>query len=236
MKIRKQIAKMNQHMIICGLGEVGTKIAEEFLATQTPFVAIENDHRKLRKAYKKLGHHFLFLEADPEQDITLLDAGIEKARGLAATSDNDHENLFITISARTLNPDLQIISLSYEDNTWEKLKKAGANEVIGPNQIGGLRVASVMIRPQVVNFLDKMLRGSTAIRFEEMEISNQSQLKSKTLSQSFDPKKLPVSLVALLRGEEYIHANLWNEKLRVGDRLVLIGEPEAVGGFQEKYQ
>src|SRR5262249_6097394 len=160
-------------------GHVGKYVVQECFKTRTPFVLIEQDQDALQDV-GEVGD-LLHLQADATEDETLRLAGIDRARGLVATLGDDKDNGFIVLTARALNPKLRIVGRVIEEKNAEKLRKAGADEVVSTNAIGGLRIASVMLRPAVVTFLDEMLRvpGNT-LRVEEVHIRQDSPLVNKT--------------------------------------------------------
>lgn len=170
-KMDKRISKMKDHIILCGAGHNGKCVAGEFYKTQTPFVIIEKNPEYL-KAVFEIGD-IPFIEGDATQDSVLQLAGIDRAKGLVTSLSDDKDNTFVVLSARSLNPKLKIIARNIEVENAEKLRKAGADEVISPNSIGGLRMASTMIRPSVVQFLDEMLKDkSNTIRFDEVKAND----------------------------------------------------------------
>src|SRR5262249_31534372 len=155
-RMDRRITSLRDHIIICGGGHVGKYVVQECFKTRTPFVLIEQDQDALQDV-GEVGD-LLHLQADATEDETLRLAGIDRARGLVATLGDDKDNVFIVLTARALNPKLRIVGRVIEEKNAEKLRKAGADEVVSTNAIGGLRIASVMLRPAVVTFLDEMLR------------------------------------------------------------------------------
>jgi voltage-gated potassium channel len=156
-KIDKLIKKFRHHYIVCGIGEEGFYIAKEFNQTQTPCLIIDVGKAEIERVLEKL-HEQVFVLGDPTDDNTLLKAGILEAKGLFAVAGDDNQNLVISLTAKQLNPNIKVVAKCSEIKNIEKLKKAGADAVVSPAFIGGLRMASEMIRPTVVSFLDIMLR------------------------------------------------------------------------------
>jgi len=152
-KLMKNIADLNNHVILCGYGRNGHQAAQILKAHKVPFIVIEKDveliERKLRE-----GEDILHLEGDSTDDDLLRLAGVERARALITTLPVDAQNVFIVLSARSLNPDIQIISRASDAATVPKLKKAGANNVIMPDRIGGTHMATLVTKPDVVEFID----------------------------------------------------------------------------------
>lgn len=231
-RMDRRITQMADHVILCGLGRTGYCIAEEFSKTQTPFVAIERNPETLEAALLTLGD-ILFLEADSTHDETLRAAGIERAVGLIAALGDDKDNLFIVLSARTLNPDLRIIARAQDDDNAAKMRRVGANEVVSPNAIGGLRMASVMIRPKVVSFLDEMLRvpGET-LRISELDVDRVPGLVGMTLAEANIPARTGMLVVAIIGAEQGYRFNPRADTvLHHGDTLIVMGTPEQRAAF-----
>jgi voltage-gated potassium channel len=185
-KIRKVIARMKDHIIVCGSGATGATVIRELLATRHHFVAVDRDAERLHKLEAEAPKGtFPHIVGDATEDEILIQAGVQHAIGLVAALPTDKDNLFVTISARQLNPKLRIVSRCTEPGTESKLKRAGASDVISPNAIGGMRMASVMIRPQVVEFLDKMLRDREKnLRIEQVTVPDGSPLVGKPLRET----------------------------------------------------
>jgi voltage-gated potassium channel len=183
-RMAKQIGEMRDHIIICGVGTTGYHCLEELSRTGRPFVAIDMDEDRLNKASRDLGD-FPFIAGSAEEDSVLKAAGVERASGLIACLTEDKDNVYVTLSARAMNPNLRIVSKVVEDYARSKLVTAGANAVVNTTAIGGMRVVSELIRPTVVTFLDTMLREKTGnYRFEEVVVSAGSKVDGKTLSEA----------------------------------------------------
>ncbi len=179
-KMNKDIKELRNHFIVCGFGATGSCIVQELIKTGTDFVVVERDPERA-EALKKLGEIF-YITDDATDDETLLRAGIDRAAGLAAALSTEKDNLFLTLTARQLNPSLRIVAEGLDEQVNRKLRKAGADAVVSPTVIGGLRMASELIRPTVVSFLDTMLRDSSgAIRFEELHIKPASPFVNQSI-------------------------------------------------------
>jgi voltage-gated potassium channel len=230
-RMDKRIANLTNHIILCGGGPTGKHIAEEFHKTQTPFVIIEQDQHTIEHVLN-VGD-IIHLQMDATQDETLILAGIERARGLVAVLGDDKDNVFVVLSARALNPRLRIVARLIEEENAEKLRKAGADEVVSPNAIGGLRMASVMIRPTVVNFLDEMLRGTEqTLRVEEVLVDEASPLAGRTLRDTNIRQRTGLLVVALKAHQNGYQFNPDPQTvLKPGDVLIVIGTPEQLNAF-----
>lgn len=166
-RMEKRIRKLRQHFIVCGFGRVGRNVAVELQKTGRQFVAIDPDQSNFDEYLDKFPD-LLYLHGDASDDDLLIDSDITDARGLFAVTGDDSRNLMIIITAKQLNSRLRIVARSHELRNVEKMRKAGADEVISPDFTGGMRMASAMIRPHVVSFLDEMLKSEKNLRVEEV--------------------------------------------------------------------
>jgi voltage-gated potassium channel len=168
-KMLQTISKMNDHYIVCGVGRVGSNVAHELAMTGRPSVVIDNNLANL-ESY--LEHHPAqpYLHADATDNDVLLAAGVARARGVFAVASDDSMNLVISLSAKQLNPGLRVVARCHDLKNVEKTRRAGADEIVSPDFTGGLRIVSAMLRPQVVTFLDEMLRTDNNLRMEEFTI------------------------------------------------------------------
>lgn len=183
----KEIAALSGHVIVCGSGETGGHVIRELRATGTQFVAIDTNEERLRKLEEEATHKkpLLKLVGDATEDRVLSEAGIARAKALVAALPDDKDNLYVVVTARQANPVLRIVAKGIGTRAADKLRKAGADAVVSTNQIGGLRMASEVVRPHVVEFLDEMLRErDKALRIEEVEIDERSPLAGKTLREA----------------------------------------------------
>lgn len=162
----KKVEKFNNHVIICGFGKNGHKAGEEFAKTNIPFIVIESHFHEVYLApFLKL-KHFSYIEGDATQDEILKQAGIHRARALITTLPKDADNVFVTLSARQLQPNLYIIARANETGSETKLLHAGANKIVRPDFIGGTYMANLVLRPEVVEFLD-LMSGAGEFKIEE---------------------------------------------------------------------
>ena len=233
-KMEKKIEKMNNHFIICGAGETGWYVIKELLATKKEFVIIENIQERINKL-SELGQ-INYLLGNATEDSILIKAGIKRARGLVSVLAEDQDNLFVVLSARELNPNLRIIARTVYEKSIHKLRKAGADGVITPSLIGGLRMASELIRPHVVSFLDQMMRtGGMTLRFEEAKLIPDSPMIGKTLGETKIPEKTGLIVVAVKDGVDmtYHYNPTTNTRLKEGDVLIVMGNVEQVKTLHE---
>lgn len=177
--MENQVAELKGHYILCGVGRTGLNIAEDFVKRRMSLVVVEQNPEAISTLKGKLQHAMgktlYLIEADATEDQALEDAGIRQARGLIAAMGEDKDNLFVVLTARSLNSRIRIVTrVQDERSNTSKLEKAGADKVISTNVIGGLRAASEMIRPSVVTFLDDMVHMSDkakTLRFTELPVS-----------------------------------------------------------------
>jgi len=233
-KMEKSIAKLNGHFIVCGSDETAQTVVRELLATRKPFVVVDHSGEGLAKM-KELGD-VLQLAADPSDDEILRKAGIERAKGIVCSLPTDEANLFVTVTARGLNPNLRIVAKGTDVKSHAKMKKAGADSVISPTFIGGMRMVSEMIRPTVTTFLDLMLREQKRIlRFDEVTVPAGSPLAGKTIAEAALETQTGALFVAVRRGEskEFEFNPDKASKIGAGDVLVFIATPEMVAELEK---
>lgn len=168
-RMEKAIKKLKGHYILCGFGRVGRNIAHELEATNRHYVAVDEDTLRLLD-YKEKSPGFLYLHGDASDDDILLAADLEHAKGVFAVTGDDSRNLMIVITAKQLKPDVRIVARCQETRNIEKMRKAGADAIVSPDFTGGMRIASAMIRPHVVSFLDEMLKSEKNLRVEEVQV------------------------------------------------------------------
>ena len=157
-KMEKRIAALKDHFIVCGGGHTAVNVLRELITSNRSCVSIEMKLERIEWIANQFPDHH-FIQGDATEEEVLLRAGIERASGILAVLAEDSHNLLITVQARYINPDIKIVARCSENNLADKFYRAGANYVVNPSFIGGMRMASEMIRPNVVSFLDRMLRG-----------------------------------------------------------------------------
>ena len=229
-KMVNKISDLKDHYIICGAGRMGIYVINEMVNTKRPFVVIEHSEDRLNKILEEYPD-MLYINADATEERTLKTAGIENAMGLIATLGNDSDNMLITVTARYLNRNLRIVVRCIDDNLAEKFKLSGADSVVSANFIGGMRLASEMLRPTVVNFLDRMLKAlDPSIRFEEILIKEGSKLIGKSISDSRIKEETGLLVVAVkkLDSGEFQYNPSGDYKIITGDTLVVIGNADQI--------
>lgn len=235
-RMDKRIRKMTNHIIVCGAGRTGMHVIAELAATNWPFVVIDTDEHIGERCREACGRSVEYLLGDAIDDHVLVDAGIDKAYGVVAGLPEDKDNLYVVLTARGMNPKLRIIAKAVDPRAEAKLRVAGADSVVSVNRIGGVRLASEMIRPSVVTFLDVMMRDKDKnLRFEEIRVPEGSTLVGRRLADSDLRKERKLLVVAVTGPEEgvYTYSPGPDFVLRAGMTLVLIGETESVARLRE---
>ena len=224
-KVQKQITELKDHYIVCGFGRIGRIICNELAADNVNFVVIEQEPSIIEKIESK---NYLFIEMDATSEEALLKAGIMKAKGIATALRSDANNVFITLTAKGLRPDIYILARASHENNEDKLSRAGASRVVSPHLIGGKRMAQVLKRPTVVDFIDIATMGSSlGLMMEEAMIGNGSGLINKNLIDSNLRKDFGVIIVAIKKmAGNMIFNPMPSETLESGDVIVVIGKKE----------
>jgi len=230
-KLESKINRLTGHYIICGYGRIGAMIAREFSARPKPFVVVENDPAICERLSNE-GH--LFVRGNATDDETLLEAGIDRAQGLITAVTSDTENVYITLTARGLKPDLFILARASDDSSEVKLRRAGASKVVSPYTIGATRMAQAILRPSVVDFIE-IATGShnVELQLEEISIASSSELVGKTLMNSGIRKQIGVIIVGIKRGSEMLFNPAPDSVLHKGDILITLGEPADVSKLEQ---
>jgi len=227
-KMLKRISKMKNHYIVCGGGETGRPVIEELAKNKEPFVLIEQNEENIERC--KSVTELLYVEGDATDDENLVAAGIENAAGIIITLPSDKDTLYVTMTARMLNKKIRIISRMVDQKLFPKLKMAGANSVVSPNTIGALRMASEMIRPTVVDFLDRMLRSKQGnLRIHQIAIRENSDIAGKNLHESGLKAKFNLLVLAVRHDNGKIEFNPpASQVLTAGMTLITMGDVDNI--------
>ena len=231
-KVEKKIDELADHYIICGFGRIGSLICKEFKANALAFVVVEKNMETIERLNED---GYLYMKGDATQDETLLKAGIKRAKGLISVVTSDTENVYITLTARGLNPDLYILARSGEEGSDIKLKRAGANKVVSPYIIGGSRMAQSILRPNVVDFIE-IATGSEHmdLQMEEISIPAHSAFAGETLVSSGFRKETGVIIVGIKKSHGKMVFNPHSQaRIEGGDTLIILGEPEAITKLED---
>ncbi|MDU0457969.1 MAG: potassium channel protein [Geobacteraceae bacterium] len=231
-KVEKMIDALHGHYIICGYGRIGSLICKEFKTNKLPFVIVEKNVDAMEKLDEE---GYLHMRGDATLDETLLKAGIKRAKGLISVVTSDTENVYITLTARGLNPDLYILARSGEEGSDIKLKRAGANKVVSPYIIGGSRMAQSVLRPNVVDFIE-IATGSEHmdLQMEEITIPDHSAFAGETLVSSGFRKEIGVIIVGIKKSHGKMVFNPHSQaKIEGGDTLIVLGEPQSIAKLED---
>ncbi|HEX8146953.1 MAG TPA: potassium channel protein [Pyrinomonadaceae bacterium] len=223
---QREMSKLKGHYIICGAGRVGRRIVREMQRAGVPFVVVESN--ALLAAELQLPDTLLLVR-DATLDETLVEAGVERATGLAACLPDDAANLYVVLTARTLNAQLRIVARAVEESAEPKLVRAGANRVIAPTIIGSHRMAQSLLKPAVADFMDSITAESLDLAFEEVEVVAGSTLEGRKLKETNIRAQLDVVVAAIRRaGGEMIFNPSGDTQIRAGDMLICIGRAESI--------
>jgi voltage-gated potassium channel len=227
-RMLKEIQKLKNHVIVCGGGETGRPVLIELAKNKEPMVLIEQEEENIERCQSI--ENLLYIRGDATDDENLMAAGIESASGIIIALPADKDNLYVTMTARMLNKRIRIVSRMIDQKLEAKLKMAGADRVVSPNTIGALRMASEMIRPTVVDFLDSMLRSSRGnLRIHQLTVTEGSGLAGKTLRESGLKDKFDLLVLGAKQKSEDIRFNPSpSETLGAGMTLIVMGEVENI--------
>lgn len=228
-----EIANLKDHIIICGAGRTGRQVVQELETVTSDYVVIERDPAPI-EVLGEFAPDAKVVEGDATHDNILLDAGLLRADGLVTCLSADADNLFVCLSARDLAASLTIVARAYEEETMDKLYRAGADHVVSPNVSGAVRMASVLLRPSVVTFLDIVTRSDhMALRMEQVEIVEDSDLAGKTLMEARIPQRAGLIVIAVGKKggptKDFLFNPAADTRLEVGDQLIVLGTDEQIG-------
>ena len=230
-RLLKRIQRMKEHTIVCGAGSTGGHIIEELLSSHMAVVAIDFDETRLQEIAAKFPREkFSYLVGDATEDAVLDQAALTSASGLVAALSSDKDNLYLVVTVRQQNSKARIIARCSELAHVDKLKRAGADSVVSPNHIGGMRMVSELLRPAVVRFLDEMLRDKRAtFRIDEVRISD-GALAGKNLREAQIRERFGMTVLALKSADDkpWVYNPDAAERLTVGMTLVVLGSPDQV--------
>jgi voltage-gated potassium channel len=235
-RMKKRMKRMKDHVVVCGAGSTGRNVIDELIKYDVPVVAVdarESELKDIADAHPKA--QYVYIVGDATDDDVLVQANLMGARGLVAALSSDKDNLYLTVTARQQNPNARIIARCAELTHVEKIRRSGADAVVSPNYIGGLRMVSEMLRPSVVRFLDDMLRDvRAAYRIEEITLGDGAHALGKTLRDARVRERFGMTVLAM-RGKD---ATVWTynpdatEQLEPGMTLVVLGSTEQVSALR----
>lgn len=223
--------KLQDHFIICGSGRVGSHLVRDLVRSGKKFVIIENDQQRARE-FSERGLNVLVGDATLEE--SLREAGVERARGLAACLPNDADNVYVVLTARDLNAQLLIVARAAEEQAEGKLVRAGANHVVAPTIIGGHRMAVSLTKPAVSEFFDSITGSEIGLAFEQVEVETDSPLIGKELRETSIRAELDVVVVSIRRSSgDTLFNPSGDTRIQAGDTLIAIGQVESLQRLNE---
>ena len=230
-RMGRSLDKLEGHYIVCGAGETGKHVVEELVQAGLEVVVIEQSPEHLDALFRLLGTRFIGMSGDATEDSLLLECGIERAAGIVTSLQSDRDNLFITVTARQLNPRMRIVSRAVHEQARPKLLRAGADAIVSPNTIGGRRMAHELLRPSVVGFLDLLVRDAGhQLSVEECLLRPGTRVEGRTLAGSGIRKVSNVLVLSVITAARESH--VFNPSpdfvLRAGMTLIVLGDREDV--------
>ncbi len=231
-RIKAMIDKLEGHIILCGYGRVGRGAADELRHAGVPFVVVDSNDAKVEMAMKA---GMLAVLADASRDETLLDVGIARAKGLIATLSSDADNLFVILTAKTLNPKLQLSARIAEESSEQKMRRAGADFVFAPYNSTGHRMAQSIIRPHVQQFIDFTTRNmGLEVGIEQVRVEQESPYAGKSLAEMQIRRDTGVIVLAIRRADGQMFFNPPAEAVIAGgDHLIAMGEPQGLRRLEQ---
>ena len=222
LRVKQKVDKLKNHYIVCGLGRVGSQVAGEMFHEGVEFIGLDKDQLKVDDALAK-GFNALPYDSTVEESLTHV--GIDRAAGLVACLGEDSLNLFVVLAARSLNPNIYIVARANRPENELKLKRAGANRVAMPYQIGGYHMASMALRPNVVDYMDIMSKSGTAeLEVEEMVVGENSRLAGHRLGKGLAEGEVGATVIAINGADGTSRVRpTGREIIYPGDRLILLG-------------
>lgn len=233
-KMKKKIHKLSNHVIICGYGRNGKQAAEKLSVYNRPFVVVEKD----KELIERYNEEVLFVHGNANEDEVLIDSGIQQAHSIIVALPNDADNLFVVLSARQINKKINIISRASQEASYSKLKLAGANNVIMPDKIGGDHMASLVVMPDLVEFLDNLsIIGENKVNVEEVAIEAiTSNGGSQTIKDLDFRNKTGCSIIGYKTPErEYIINPEADTVLKQNSKLIVLGRPEQISALNKMF-
>lgn len=226
-----KVKTFSHHYIVCGYGQMGQHICKELRAKPYAVVIVEKNPDRVASAQRD---GFVAVEGDATQDHVLVQAGVDRAKGLVSVVNTDVENLYIVLTARGLNKDLYIVARAGEEGSEQKLMRAGANRVSSPYLIGGMQVAQILLRPNVVDFLELATKSEHLdLQIEEITIEEGSRFDGKTPCECGLDQDRGLIMVGIKRKNGHLEFNPGPQvMLEEGDTLIVLGQPQSLKKIQ----
>jgi len=233
-RVLKNIQKMEDHYIVIGAGDLGFTIASEMLLRGRKVVLVDRDEERLKDLYHRLEGNLLYISGSATDEETLKSAGVDKASGLVACLPEDVENIFVVLTARGMNGNMKIISKVAHRENINKLRYAGATNVIPIQEIGAHRMVAMLLNPKIIGFLDSISQsGALQLRFEEVKVSDNFPADGLTLDKLKIPQKIGLIVIATVsEGKSKFNPSA-STSIRPGDSLMVLGTHEQVEKLEE---
>ncbi len=233
-RMEKETKRLKDHFILCGAGRVGSRVIKEFTQRKVSFVVIEKNESVVRRLTSE---GCLAIYGDASDEEVLFKAGVERARGLIAAISTDADNVYVTLTAKGIRPDLLVVARAQEDNAARKLLKAGANKVILPAQTTGQALAQLVLKPNVAHFIESVTTGDMAqlnLQLEEILISVSSGIAGLTLQESEIRQNLGIIILAMRKKSGVMQFNPNPDSvIESGDFLIALGKAEGMRKLEE---
>ena len=233
-KLIKHIKRLKNHYILCGLGRIGEIVARQLKDRGLSLVVVENDPALVDRL-EAAGYYFI--NGDATREEVLLEAGIERAKGLISVLPTDADNVYVVLTARSLNPGLFIVARGEEPASEKKLLRAGADKVESPHEMGGQKMAQTIMRPTVVTFMELAMKEGVDWTMEEIAVGQTSSLLGVPLAESGIRQKLDLILVAIKRADGEMLFNPSHEtRIQAGDTLIALGLRKNLDALEKMVQ
>lgn len=237
-KMDKLLAHLKNHIIVCGAGDTGNYVIEELLRSGRPIVLVDNSEERVQRIRQQYPQKPIpYVVGEATDDAVLEQAGIAKAMGIVVTLPDERDNLFVTVTARQSNPNVRIVARAKDAHADVRLRKAGANSVVSPSQIGGMRLAAEMVRPQVVGFLDNMLHEQDRpLRIDEIPLGPSCSMVGKALRNTNLRSEADLLVLAIRdsSGKHYLYNPPPDHVLEAGSTLIVLGPIESVHNIRNR--
>ncbi|MBW3561265.1 MAG: potassium channel protein [Actinobacteria bacterium] len=235
-RMERKIADLDQHVIVCGFGRVGRHLAAELLREGVPFVVVDDNDEKIEEVESL---DYLFVDGDATEEHVLEEAGLDAASAVVACVNTDADNVLITLTAKGMRPQLTVVARVKADENEAKLLRAGADRVIAPSTIGGKRIAQLLTRPVVADFLELVgAAGGLEYSFEEVPVKEGSELDGSTLREAAIRERFGCTVLGIRHTDQEkvdTHPSAETE-LQAGDVLIVIGSEEDVAGMRARFR
>jgi voltage-gated potassium channel len=232
--MKQELKKIQDHYIIAGYGRIGHRIADVLKNAELPVVIVENSEEKIERINND---GFIYVEGNAQEEYVLKSAGIDRAKALICTLSSDQDNVFVTLIARELREDLFILVRTNQHSNRRKILRAGADKVISPYEIGADRMANVILRPNVNQFIEQFQKNTSDDHaFDEVKVFEGSEMADKTLMELGVRGKFEILIIAVLSAEtgQMIFNPGSNQKINEGDSLIVLGDIKTIEKFRKE--